>query len=197
MVDIVLRTVKGSPLTLAEVDQNFINLKTAVEAGGGGGGGSGSGWTPLLSIVNDGLRQVLMVVDWFGGSTSKPATGVYVGVSGYVSAIADAVNIKGTDGSAIGGVAGMVAVSAAYSLTQSDNGKVLDVLTAQTITIPTGLSVFSCIIIPPSTGVVTITGATGVTINGVSAGSVTRSASNSAVSIIPTSVANVYKVTGV
>lgn len=37
MVDITLRSAKGSPLTNAEVDGNFLALKAAVEAGGAAG----------------------------------------------------------------------------------------------------------------------------------------------------------------
>lgn len=46
MVDVTTRTGKGSPLTNAEIDTNFSNLKTAVEAGGGVSAGSA---TPLMN----------------------------------------------------------------------------------------------------------------------------------------------------
>ena len=55
MVDIVTRELggapKGSPLSNAEIDQNFLNVKAALEAGGGGGGGGISG--PVSSTDGD------------------------------------------------------------------------------------------------------------------------------------------------
>ncbi len=61
------------------------------------------GWTPILAVVADGSREVLEVTGWTGGSGTAPATGVYVGATGYVSNIALAVDIKGSSGSG-GGV---------------------------------------------------------------------------------------------
>jgi hypothetical protein len=58
------------------------------------------GWTPILAVVIDGSRNVLQVTGWEGGSGTVPATGLYVGATGYVPLIANAVNIKGQDGSA-------------------------------------------------------------------------------------------------
>lgn len=56
-----------------------------------------NGWTPVFAIVADGVsREVLQVIDWTGGEGIKPATGKYVGVSGFVDDIADGVNIKGS-----------------------------------------------------------------------------------------------------
>lgn len=56
------------------------------------------GWTPELAVVNDGFREVLQVIDWFGGQGEKPASGVYLGAAGFTFNIAEAVNIKGTTG---------------------------------------------------------------------------------------------------
>lgn len=64
------------------------------------------GWTPELAIVSDGDRRVQQVVDWFGGEGTKPATGQYVGATGLVSLIADAVDIRGPVGSGSGDVTG-------------------------------------------------------------------------------------------
>ena len=57
------------------------------------GGGSDSGWTPVLSVVEDENRRVLQVADWDGGTGDKPTTGLYVGATGLVSDIAEAVEI--------------------------------------------------------------------------------------------------------
>lgn len=67
--------------------------------GGGGGGAPGDkGWSPVLSLVADGARQVLQVTDWTGGAGSKPATGKYIGAAGLVDTAAEAVNIRPADG---------------------------------------------------------------------------------------------------
>lgn len=59
------------------------------------------GWTPILAIVNDGTRRVLQVVGWDGGSGTVPATGLYIGSTGYVSLIASGVDISATAGTII------------------------------------------------------------------------------------------------
>lgn len=66
-----------------------------------------SGWTPILAIVNDGARRVHRVVDYTGGTGTKPATGLYVGPTGLVANIADAVDIGASGvGGAVTSVAG-------------------------------------------------------------------------------------------
>ena len=56
------------------------------------------GWSPVFAIVADRNRRVLQVLDWVGGTGTKPATGQYVGTSGLVVNIADGVNIRGPRG---------------------------------------------------------------------------------------------------
>ena len=56
------------------------------------------GWAPVFGVVSDGQRRVQRVVDWQGGEGTKPATGQYVGATGLVSDIADAVDIRGPEG---------------------------------------------------------------------------------------------------
>ena len=53
------------------------------------------GWSPVLSAVADGSREVLRIVDWVGGDGDKPTTLGYVGASGIVADAASAVNVKG------------------------------------------------------------------------------------------------------
>jgi len=60
------------------------------------------GWSPVFSIVSDGARRVLQVTDWVGGAGAKPATGSYVGTTGLVAGIAQAVDIRGPAGPAVG-----------------------------------------------------------------------------------------------
>ncbi len=57
-----------------------------------------NGWTPILAVVTDGARRVYQVTDWTGGTGDKPATGQYVGPSGYVADIGQAVDIRGGTG---------------------------------------------------------------------------------------------------
>lgn len=56
------------------------------------------GWSPVLAAVVDGTRRVLQVVDWTGGAGSKPAIGRYVGSTGLVINIADAIDVRGPAG---------------------------------------------------------------------------------------------------
>lgn len=56
------------------------------------------GWAPVFSIQNNGAARVLRLDDWVGGEGTKPATGTYVGTTGLVAAIGDAVDIRGPQG---------------------------------------------------------------------------------------------------
>lgn len=56
------------------------------------------GWTPHLAVVADGARRVLQIADWAGGEGDKPATGGYVGPSGLVADVAQAIDIRGAPG---------------------------------------------------------------------------------------------------
>ena len=69
-------------------------------ATGSTGATGDDGWTPELAVVTDGTRRVQQVVDWFGGGGTKPATGEYVGATGLVALIGDAVDIRGPAGTA-------------------------------------------------------------------------------------------------
>lgn len=57
-----------------------------------------NGWMPVLAIVADGERRVQQVSSWTGGTGTPPASGVYVGGSGFVTDIALAVDIRGPSG---------------------------------------------------------------------------------------------------
>ena len=61
------------------------------------------GWSPRLAVVPNGTNQVIQVVGWDGGSGTAPATGLYVGSTGYVTNITDGVNLKGAAGGGGGG----------------------------------------------------------------------------------------------
>ena len=63
--------------------------------------GGADGWSPLLAVVADGERLVQQVIDWTGGTGAKPAVNGYVGASGIVANISDAVDIRGATGSVV------------------------------------------------------------------------------------------------
>ena len=65
---------------------------------GSKGDAGANGWSPVLAPVEDGARIVLRVIDWAGGSGTKPATGGYLGLDGLVSTAAAAVNVRGAQG---------------------------------------------------------------------------------------------------
>ena len=81
-------------------------LASLVGADGNDGTDGNDGWSPILAVVSDGERRVLQVSDWTGGEGTKPATGSYVGATGLVTAIADAVDIRGATGGSGGGTPG-------------------------------------------------------------------------------------------
>lgn len=57
------------------------------------------GWTAIIANVVDGEFIVQQVVDWIGGSGTKPDVDVYIGETGFVSDIGDATDIRGAAGS--------------------------------------------------------------------------------------------------
>lgn len=59
-----------------------------------------NGWSPILAVVADGVtREVLQIVDWTGGTGTKPSTtNQFLGALGIVTTAAAAVNIKGSTG---------------------------------------------------------------------------------------------------
>lgn len=61
-------------------------------------GGGQNGWSPRLAVIARNREEVLQIQDWFGGEGTRPPIGQYIGRTGFVDAIADAVNIKGRDG---------------------------------------------------------------------------------------------------
>lgn len=56
------------------------------------------GWSPLFSGEDDGARRVLRFVDWAGGEGTKPAVGGYIGPTGLVADIVDAMDFRGAPG---------------------------------------------------------------------------------------------------
>lgn len=84
------------------VEAEYVIRFTQARPGEDGEGGISTpgtdGWSPEFSTVSDGSRRVHRIVDWHGGSGDKPDTGAYIGATGFVSDIKDAVNIRGPAG---------------------------------------------------------------------------------------------------
>ena len=84
------------------------------------------GWSPILAVVSDGTRRVLQLIDWTGGAGTKPASGSYIGSTGLVAAIGDAVDFRGIQG--IQGLAGATG-TAGTNGTNGVNAKQISALT--------------------------------------------------------------------
>lgn len=75
--------------------QWIVSLKGATGATGASGA---NGWTPSLRTEARGTDEiVLRIIDWAGGSGTKPAVG-YLSSTGIVTNISNATNIRGTQG---------------------------------------------------------------------------------------------------
>lgn len=86
----------GTTLTVTSASgTSSANLKG--ETGNNGVNGN-NGWNMLLVVSNRGNDRVLQVVDWVGGTGTKPTTLGYIGTGGIVSNISNAVNIRGDVG---------------------------------------------------------------------------------------------------
>ena len=113
-------------------------------ADGAAGLNGDDGWTPVFAIVSSGNRRVLQVSDWTGGAGTKPTTGQYVGSSGFVTAIADAIDIRGPQGQSGGGGGGgsgtptyngITEYNTDYTVTVDDDYKVIELIGSSSITI--------------------------------------------------------------
>ena len=93
------RKVKPAPAPnscyLNAVTTDPIDIRLRVTLGGA------DGWSPLIAVVADGGRRVQRVIDWTGGTGAKPAVNGYVGASGIVANISDAVDIRGAVGATV------------------------------------------------------------------------------------------------
>lgn len=72
-----------------------------------------SGWSPIFAVVSDSSRRVLQLVGYSGGQGDVPTDniGYYVGSSGYVSNIANGVDIRGAQGTSGAGSGDMVSTN--------------------------------------------------------------------------------------
>lgn len=106
----------GSSVVITNVGTSTAAILDITIPRGDVGATGDKGWSPILAVVSDGVRRVMQVYDWTGGQGTKPATGSYIGASGLVAAIGDAVDIRGAQGpsgSVADGDKGDIAVSSA------------------------------------------------------------------------------------
>ena len=69
----------------------------AADIRGQSGTPGANGWSPTFAVVIDEERRVVQISGWTGGVGTAPATG-YLGASGVVTDIGDAVDIRGAGG---------------------------------------------------------------------------------------------------
>lgn len=83
-----------------EVIQGIVDQGIEGPPGDDGADGTDGddGWAPVLGIESDSGGRYLFVADWTGGTGTKPATGDYIGSTGLVASIDDAINIRGAAG---------------------------------------------------------------------------------------------------
>lgn len=53
-----------------------------------------NGWAPVLASEEVGTARYLRVLDWMGGTGTKPPSGLYIGPTGYVATRAEATNFN-------------------------------------------------------------------------------------------------------
>jgi hypothetical protein len=81
-----------------KLNKQLYGPKTGAGWGAASSLGGDKGWSPEFSVATDSARRVLRVAGWQGGDGTEPASGQYVGATGLVSDIADAVDIRGPEG---------------------------------------------------------------------------------------------------
>lgn len=96
-----LQGAEGKSAYQVAVANGFVGDQSAWLASLNGKDGD-DGWTPVEATVTDGDRRVKQIVDWVGGTGTKPATGKYIGATELVDDIGDAVDVRGPAGAGNG-----------------------------------------------------------------------------------------------
>ena len=133
----------GSTGLVTDIAQ-AIDIRGAAGTSGGTGTDGDDGWSPILAAVSDNERRVLQVSSWTGGTGTPPASGQYIGSTGLVTAIADAVDIRGEAGAdGTGAVTQIVPRSGNVVFANADNGSfnVFNITTASVATLPDSTNV--------------------------------------------------------
>jgi hypothetical protein len=120
---------------LVSTPTEALDLRGAQGSAGANGidGQDGThGWTPVLAVVSDGERRVLQLTAWTGGSGAAPeAAGFYLGASGLVANIAEALDLRGAAGVAgINGIDGVNGSDATPITSISFDGSNLTIYTS-------------------------------------------------------------------
>jgi len=89
--------IEETSTILVEVEVPSVEV-TTVDSSGPQGEQGGNGWSPVLAVVADGDRRVYQVANWEGGEGTAPPVGQYIGATGFVSDIANAIDIRGKQG---------------------------------------------------------------------------------------------------
>lgn len=89
-----------------------------------------NGWSPLFAIVPDGSREVVQIIGWTGGTGTPPSIiNQYLGVTGIVTDITQAVNIKGPQGiQGIAGINGLNGWTAVMAIVSDGNRRVIQIV---------------------------------------------------------------------
>ena len=156
--------------------QWIVSLKGATGATGATGA---NGWTPSLRTEVRGTDElVLRIIDWTGGSGTKPAVG-YLSSTGLVTNISNATNIRGEQGiqgeQGLQGVAGEDAAQATNIVIQDDHSVIVTYNNSTTLqsntpprllgwgsykdgqytdTLPFNISANTTVILPNNSGVI-------------------------------------------
>ena len=156
--------------------QWIVSLKGATGATGASGA---NGWTPSLRTEVRGTDElVLRIIDWTGGSGTKPAVG-YLSSTGLVTNISNATNIRGEQGvqgiQGVQGVAGQDAAQATNITIQDDHSVIVTYNNSTTLqsntpprllgwgsykdgqytdTLPFNISANTTVILPNNSGVI-------------------------------------------
>ena len=156
--------------------QWIVSLKGATGATGASGA---NGWTPSLRTEVRGTDElVLRIIDWTGGSGTKPAVG-YLSSTGLVTNISNATNIRGTQGlqgeQGLQGLAGEDAAQATNIVIQDDHSVIVTYNNSTTLqsntpprllgwgsykdgqytdTLPFNISANTTVILPNNSGVI-------------------------------------------
>ena len=150
--------------------QWIVSLKGATGATGASGA---NGWTPSLRTEVRGTDElVLRIIDWTGGSGTKPAVG-YLSSTGLVTNISNATSIRGEQG--LQGVAGEDATQATNIVIQDDHSVIVTYNNSTTLqsntpprllgwgsykdgqytdTLPFNISANTTVILPNNSGVI-------------------------------------------
>lgn len=76
------------------------------------------GWSAVLALVSDVERRVFEIVDWIGGEDTKPTELGFIGATGIVANIAEAVDVRGSIGAQ--GLTGLAGADGADGVNGTD-----------------------------------------------------------------------------